>query len=449
MESLLLEEAAEGEHLKLFFDGLEKPGVTESNPTLGELREAATQTLLEICEDQIERGLATMGFALKRIRDGELYKQQYPNFETYCRKRWNFSDERVSQLIKASDVLLNFQRIGLQNPTIVGELPSIEGHIRPLTKLEDTTDQVLAWNRAQEKAQGTKNGKVTAALVTEAMQEVKQEAMTRAPAPKPEFKIIDQGRISIAERTRITPPQFNRTNDSIEWALWSWNPVTGCLHDCDYCYARDIAQNAYYAQEYPTGFKPTFRPDRLPAPRHMKVPEAAKRNIGERNVFVCSMADLFGKWVPQEWIDAVFAEVRNAPDWNFLFLTKFPQRLAEIRWPANAWVGTTVDTQARVKIAETAFRGVQAGVKWLSCEPMMEQLSFTSLEMFDWVVIGGASKSTRTPEWRPPFRWTADLVRQADAAGCKVYMKTNLGIENEIRLREYPTESIHRDNEGG
>jgi protein gp37 len=68
-----------------------------------------------------------------------------------------------------------------------------------------------------------------------------------------------------------------------------------------------------------------------------------------------SWADLFGKWVPQAWIDAVLAEIRAAPQWNFLFLTQFPQRLAEIDWPANAWVGTTVDEQYRVDIAEKAF----------------------------------------------------------------------------------------------
>jgi protein gp37 len=137
------------------------------------------------------------------------------------------------------------------------------------------------------------------------------------------------------------------------------------------------------------------------------------------------MADLFGKWVPQEWIDAVFEQVRDNQQWEFLFLTKFPQRLAEIDWPNNAWVGTTVDRQYRVDIAEKAFRGVKAGVKWLSCEPMLEPLQFKSLEMFDWVVIGGASKSSQTPEFWPPFEWVVDLYQQARESGCKVWFKPN------------------------
>ncbi len=85
-----------------------------------------------------------------------------------------------------------------------------------------------------------------------------------------------------------------------------------------------------------------------------------------------------------------------------------------------------MDGQHRVADTEAAFRGVKAGVKWLSCEPMMERLTFTSLEMFDWVVIGAASKSTQTPEFQPPWEWVEDLLMQARAAGCRVYFKDNL-----------------------
>lgn len=227
---------------------------------------------------------------------------------------------------------------------------------------------------------------------------------------------------------------FNKQDtDSIEWARWSWNPVTGCLHNCPYCYARDIA-NRRYAQ----GFAPTFLPERLAAPTRQRVPEQAAQDLGWRNVFVCSMADLFGKWVPQDWIEAVLAAVRAAPQWNFLFLTKFPVRLAEFPFPDNAWVGTTVDCQARVKSAERAFRTVRARVKWLSIEPLLEPITFTSLEMFQWVVLGGASRSTDTPAWTPPRRWIDAVECQARAAGCMLYEKTNLGMDCERRLREYP-----------
>ena len=220
---------------------------------------------------------------------------------------------------------------------------------------------------------------------------------------------------------------------NFEWAKWSWNPVSGCRHDCPFCYARDIA-NRFYAQ----GFVPTLYPDRLNAPRNTKVPSAAEKDLSLKNVFTCSMADLFGRWVPAEWIEAVIQQVRDNPQWNFLFLTKFPKRLAEFHFQVNAWLGTTVDVQARVKSAEDAFRKLRdegsGGYRWLSVEPMLEPIQFSSLEMFDWVVIGGASPSTKTPEWRPPRKWVNDLEAAAMHAGCKVYEKANL-LQ---RIRQYP-----------
>lgn len=237
--------------------------------------------------------------------------------------------------------------------------------------------------------------------------------------------------------------RFNsQDTDNIEWALWSWNPVTGCEHNCPYCYARDIA-NRFYPQK----FEPSIIPSRLKAPQNTQLPEdkiaaalasgtveGAVRAMGLKNVFTCSMADLFGRWVPRRWIEAVLAEVEAAPQWNFLFLTKFPQRMAEFDFPSNAWVGTTVDCQARVANAEKAFRKIKAGVKWLSCEPLIEPLRFTSLKMFDWIVVGGSSRSTQTPEWHPPRDWVNDLHAAASAAGCRWYEKTNLLY----RIREYP-----------
>jgi protein gp37 len=132
--------------------------------------------------------------------------------------------------------------------------------------------------------------------------------------------------------------------------------------------------------------------------------------------------------VPDKWIDAVLAQVRKAPQWNFLFLTKFPLRYEGIKFPENAWVGTTVDEQRRVAAAEAAFRKVKAGVKWLLCEPIRERLTFTSLTMFDWVVLGGPSASTGAPAFQPPWEWVAHLMKQVSEAGCNCYWKPNLEV---------------------
>lgn len=265
-----------------------------------------------------------------------------------------------------------------------------------------------------------------------AKQRESEVAATRTAALKNSCSLTTWKELSTVERLQLMEPDgsaasFNKQeNDAIEWAQWSWNPVTGCLHDCPYCYARDIANQTKMEKFYPSGFEPSIRARVLLAPRGRKPPPQAATDTRYRNVFTCSMADLFGRWVPEEWIEAVFAEVRSAPDWNFLFLTKFPKRMAEFSIPENAWMGTTVDLQARVPAAEAAFAKVKSGVRWLSVEPMLEPIRFTRLNLFQWIVIGGASASSKTPEWSPHFEWVADLVRQAREAGTKVHFKTNL-----------------------
>jgi protein gp37 len=232
------------------------------------------------------------------------------------------------------------------------------------------------------------------------------------------------------ESTKKSTSTFNRTNDNIEWAKWTWNPVVGCKHGCSYCYARDIAKRFY------GNFEPTFRPERLLAPKVTPLPPGASEDVGLKNVFVCSMADLFGDWVPQDWIDLVLSSVRESPRWNFLFLTKNPKRMVDIDWPKNAWVGTTVDVQHRVKAAEEAFRQINASVRFISCEPLQENIVFDSMEMFDWIIIGGRSRCSSLPEFQPKWEWVESLLAQAREHNLKVYFKPNLTS----RPREYPRE---------
>lgn len=291
-----------------------------------------------------------------------------------------------------------------------------------------------------------KSAEQTAALLGVSRATIERARTVNDHAPEQVKQAVQSGEMSLhkaAEETqkarRDVAPQptakpeakatFNRTNDNIEWASWTWNPVTGCKHGCPYCYARDIAVR------FGSDFSPAFHPNRLDAPQNTRVPDGAAENIGLRNVFVCSMADLFGEWVPQEWIDKTLDACRLAPQWTYLFLTKNPERMQDIDWPRNAWAGTTVDCQARVPRVRALAKS-NAYIKFVSCEPMRERLDFGAdgLDGIDWVIIGGQSKSTAEPERQPEWEWVEHLQRQARAAGCAIYWKPNLTV----RPREYP-----------
>lgn len=255
------------------------------------------------------------------------------------------------------------------------------------------------------------------------------------PAPKPSQVMLT---LRTHKGDEVLYPQpkskatFNETTgEGISWASWSWNPVTGCLHGCDYCYAREIATSERAKATYPVGFTPLFHHERLGAPANTSVPAAHRGDPSYKRVFVCSMADLYGRWVPDEWINQVHASMLESPWWQYILLTKFPSRYVGLDLPPKAWVGTSVDEQKRVRLAEDAFRKIEGvAVKWLSLEPLREPLEFTDLSMFDWVVIGSQTE-TRQPDgtmaaFAPPFEWVARITMQAKEAGCKVHLKPNL-----------------------
>lgn len=231
---------------------------------------------------------------------------------------------------------------------------------------------------------------------------------------------------------------FNATNDNIEWAKWSWNPVTGCKHGCPYCYARDIAMR------YTGHFNPEFHADRLNAPVNTKIPEGRKNEPGIKNVFVCSMADLFGAWVPADWINAVLKAIEAAPQWNFILLTKNPKRYLEFEYPVNCWVGATADTQARANAAIDVFQQLSWGknrrpsVLFLSCEPLSERIDLAPdavMGSLDWLIIGGRSRSSKLPEAQPEWEWVENLFNLARKKNIKLYFKPNLTVQP----KEYPT----------
>jgi protein gp37 len=387
-----------------------------------------------------------IGLELAAIREKELYKvprvnakagkYSFTTWEEYVDERWEMSEEQARRLIQSAQASEKLHQL-------VEFLPSRESHVRELLKLETDEQRAEVWQRANEYVEkknadlkpGERPQTMTASVISEEVERF------RASLDKDWLTLEEWNAKPEDERLRLfyeSKKTLNKQDTaSIEWAQWSWNPITGCKHDCPYCYARDIA-NRFYKQ----GFEPSIYPARFNGPKNTTVPKQAETDIAFKNIFTGSMADIFGRWVPDEWIRRVIGVTKECPQWNFLFLTKFPQRVHEfeIELPTNAWMGTTVDCQERVANAEKAFAKMTGGTKWLSVEPMLTPLRFKRLDLFDWIVIGGASKSNKTPEWVPPFDWIADLHRQARDNGCKVYHKDNLKMGDQIRLKEFPWE---------
>ena len=239
----------------------------------------------------------------------------------------------------------------------------------------------------------------------------------------------------------MSKSKFNyQTGDGISWAKWSWNPATGCLGPdgkgpCNYCYARDRA-NRYNINTH-DNFEPTFHPDRLNAPKNTKIPKGRENEPGIRNVFTVSMGDLFGYFIPPDWIGQIFQVIYENPQWNFILLTKNPKRYLYLNFPPNCWIGATADTQERALIAVDVFKELNTkNIKFISFEPLSEEINFRMNDgnCFDWMIIGGQSRSTGQPAMQPEWKWVENLLMEARHWEIPIYFKPNLTI----RPKEFP-----------
>lgn len=224
---------------------------------------------------------------------------------------------------------------------------------------------------------------------------------------------------------------MNKTR--IEYVDYTWNPLTGCKTGCSYCYARRIAERFAGSKAFPNGFEPTFHPKRLGEPRSVETPS---------RILVCSMADLFGPWVPEEQISKVFAAVRAARWHTYLFLSKYPSRFP--RWPGvpeldgcNYWVGTSVEHQHAAAERILALEKSTALWQFISCEPLLGPVLLPRRTEIRWVIIGA---QTGPRAVRPEQRWVEDLVRECDERAIPVFCKDNVRpfCSDEFWRREKP-----------
>lgn len=252
---------------------------------------------------------------------------------------------------------------------------------------------------------------------------------------------------------------MNKTK--IDWCDSTWNPVTGCLHGCEYCYARGIAKRfapfafPHLTEDgvfkhindlkdpiitvckdekericvYPYGFEPTFHRYRL------------NDYIGKkgRNIFVCSMADLFGSWVPDSWIEEVFKACEKAPQHNYLFLTKNPARYVElinntdffVKTKGNMWFGYSYTGKENKQWWNPDYN------IFVSVEPILEPIEVPRCK---WLIVG-AETGRRKDRVVPKREWIKSIVEDCRKFDIPLFMKSSLvDIWEEPLIQEFPKE---------
>jgi len=210
----------------------------------------------------------------------------------------------------------------------------------------------------------------------------------------------------------------------------TWNPISGCTHDCVYCWARRLAQTRLRnTARYRGGFTP-----------RLNVKEFNKRFRGGL-VFVCDMGDIMGSAVRDEWILRVLEHIGRFPQARFLLLTKNPERYVDFIdvMPSNVVLGATIETDddelyikhsiskapppsARIR----AMRKLDWSAKFISVEPILDftprfpvEIAFIKPSI---VYVGYDNYMCRLPE--PPLYKTIDLISSLEGRGIVVLTKT-------------------------
>jgi len=265
---------------------------------------------------------------------------------------------------------------------------------------------------------------------------------------------------------------MNRTK--IEWVKnpddspgYTWNKVTGCLgpngtpskpRRCPYCFAHRLARGRLkklylsnigcslidgsphhirlYANVLPDGdpndpFTPRHWPDRAIEPYRRKTPST---------IFISSMGELLGDYVPEDWIKSTLDMCAELPQHTFMILTKNPKRALYFVFPDNVWLGVTVTSRSdwfRVGI----LRYSHAKIKFISFEPLLDD-AFARLSpppsdfsIVDWVIIGAQTQPTVIPK----AQWVYRIIDTARQEGIPVFLKNNLHWPGGP-IREFPPE---------
>lgn len=451
------------------------------------------QEALDECEREISEARKTWrrkGAALRKVREGRLYRKGYKSFEAYVEARWEMKARYAHYLAAGADRAEYFEEEG-------APVPEAAKHVIPLSSEKLSPEEALRVWRAVLNVTGGP-GNVKGDLVEHAVREylggrpdeerksggklvLSDEARVFLAAAEKEQK--EKGKVAevAAPLVAIPPteygdgkatgpvlvpqdhihgnldrkamaalgllferyyetegkkgPVMNLTNEHVGWALWTLNLITGCGYGCVFCYAREIAK-----LRYPQGFAATVHPERFLAPSNTKIPKKHQDDPAARRVFLMSQGDWMDPAFNDEIVQAVLDMCAANPEWEFMTLTKQPERLKDFTYPPNVWVGVTVTRQGQVKGAEEAFAAIDASVRWISFEPLHGHVVLSQPELVDLYVIGAERKTNQRPEVKATLaQWVDALRLQARGVGAAIWEKENL----DVRLREMPTPRRH------
>jgi len=225
-------------------------------------------------------------------------------------------------------------------------------------------------------------------------------------------------------------------NTEISWTHNTFNPWIGCEKvsaACKHCYAETLSHRYQFTGKrgLPLWGGPQTADRRLTGGDNWRKParwnrEAQKEGTRTR-VFCASLADVFEdreELLP--WRERLFGLIDVTPSLDWLLLTKRPQNIEQMyprswaqRPPQNVWFGTTVeDRKALARIDH--LRAVPATVRFLSIEPLLEDLGEINLQGIDWVIVGGESGHGARP-MRP--EWARSVRDQCIAQNVRFHFK--------------------------
>lgn len=213
-------------------------------------------------------------------------------------------------------------------------------------------------------------------------------------------------------------------NSTIEWTDATWNPVRGCTKispGCVHCYAETFAERFRGVKGHPfeQGFDLRLVPDKLAEPLRWKTP---------KTIFVNSMSDLFHKDVPTEYVEQV-CDVMLAANWHtYQVLTKRADRMAALLGnelskaaeATNIWWGVSVENKKHGLPRIDLLRQAPAKTRFLSVEPLLEDLGEIDLRNIHWVIVGGESGHRPRPMEKD---WVVSIQKQCEKAGVAFFFK--------------------------